>query len=211
MNKELNFSEQLLTDAQIKKQDGEEELDQRSEQAIDKEMQHHLKRIIEALLFASPEPLPFAKIREITDTIVPLPPRQLRHLLSELKEEYLQEKRAFQLEEIALGYALRTHEAFAPYLELLYRNKRTEKLSLPSTEVLAIIAYRQPITRPQIDAIRGVDSSGTLMQLLERELIEPAGKLETPGRPTLYRTTRGFLKHFGLKDLSALKKTGDIS
>lgn len=173
---------------------------------IDSQLQHHLKRVIEALLFTSADPLPLAKIREVTDTILPLRPRQLRELLDELKQEYISQQRAFKLEEIAQGYVLRTHEEYASYLELFYRQKRGEKLSLASTEVLAIIAYRQPITKPQIDAIRGVDSSGTLAQLIERELVEPVGKLEGPGRPNLYGTTKEFLKHFGLKDLNELKK-----
>ena len=160
---------------------------------------------MEALLFASPDPLPLVKIREVTDTILPLRPRQLRQILDELKQEYLAQQRAFQLEEIAQGYVLRTYEEYAPYLELFHRNRRSEKLSNASTEVLAIIAYRQPITRPQIDAIRGVDSSGTVVQLLERHLIEPIGKLEAPGRPTLYGTTKEFLKHYGLKDIAELK------
>ena len=177
-----------------------------SSQKLEAHLQHHLKRVIEALLFASPDPLSFNKIREITDTILPLRPKQLKDLLEELKHDYLDQKRAFQLEEIAQGYVLRTHEEYAPYVNLLLRQKRSEKLSYASTEVLAIIAYRQPVTRPQVDAIRGVDSSGTLMQLLERQLIEPVGKLEAPGRPTLYATTKDFLKHFGLKDLSELKQ-----
>ena len=172
---------------------------------VDQQLQHHLKRVIEALLFASPDPFPLVKIREVTETILTLRPRQLRQILEELKQEYLAQQRAFKLEEIAQGYVLRTYEEYAPYLDLLHRQRRGEKLSHASTEVLAIIAYRQPITRPQIDAIRGVDSSGTLMQLLERQLIEPIGKLEAPGRPTLYGTTKEFLKHFGLKDLSTLK------
>ncbi len=172
---------------------------------IDQQLQQHLKRVMEALLFASRDPLPLHKIREVTDTILPLRPRQLRQILDELKQEYLTQKRAFQLEEIALGYVLRTYEEYALYIDLLLRHKRGEKISHASTEVLAIIAYRQPITRPQIDAIRGVDSSGTLMQLLERQLVEPVGKLEAPGRPTLYATTKEFMKHFGLKDLSELK------
>lgn len=171
---------------------------------VSQQLRHHLKRVIEALLFASPDPLPLPKIREVTDTILPIPPRQIRQILDELKQEYLGQQRSFQLEEIAQGYVLRTYEDYAPYLDLLHRQKRGEKLSHASTEVLAIIAYRQPVTRPQIDAIRGVDSSGSLMQLLERQLIEPMGKLEAPGRPTLYGTTREFLKHFGLKDLSEL-------
>lgn len=174
---------------------------------IDQHLQKHLKKVMEALLFASPDPIPLVKIREVTDTILPLRPRQLRQILDELKQEYLSQQRAFQLEEIAQGYVLRTYEEYAPYLDLLHRQKRSEKLSHASTEVLAIIAYRQPITRPQIDAIRGVDSSGTLMQLLERQLVEPIGKLEAPGRPTLYGTTKEFLKHYGLKDITELKRT----
>lgn len=173
---------------------------------IDQQLRQHLKRVIEALLFASPDPLPLAKMREVTDTILPLRPRQLREILGELKQDYLAQQRAFKLEEIAQGYVLRTYEEYAPYLDLLHRQRRGEKLSYASTEVLAIIAYRQPITRPQIDAIRGVDSSGTIMQLLERQLIESVGKLEAPGRPTLYSTTKEFLKHFGLRDLNELSK-----
>jgi segregation and condensation protein B len=172
---------------------------------IDQQLKQHVKRVIEALLFSSSDPLTLNKIREVTDTILPLPLRQLRGFLSELKEEYLSQQRAYRLEEIAEGYVLLTHEEYAPYLELLYRQKRGEKLSQAATEVLAIIAYKQPITRPQIDAIRGVDSSGTIAQLIERLLIEAVGKLEAPGRPTLYATTKKFLKHFGLKDLDQLK------
>lgn len=172
---------------------------------IDQQLKHHLKRVVEALIFTSAEPLPLAKIREVTDTIIPLRPRQLRAVIDELKQEYLSQQRSFKLDEIAQGYVLRTHEEYASYIDLLYRQRRGEKLSPAGTEVLAIVAYRQPITRPQIDAIRGVDSSGTLMQLLERQLIEPVGKLDAPGRPTLYATTKEFLKHFGLKDLSELK------
>jgi segregation and condensation protein B len=173
--------------------------------AIDQQLRTHLKRVMEALLFATSDPLPLIKIRAVTDTIYPLRPKQLREILEELKYDYIAQQRAFKLEQIAQGYVLRTHEDYAPYLDLLYRQKRGEKLSPASTEVLAIIAYRQPITRPQIDAIRGVDSSGTIAQLLERQLIEPLGRSDAPGRPTLYGTTKEFLKHFGLKDLSVLK------
>jgi segregation and condensation protein B len=165
-----------------------------------------VKRIIEALLFASSEPLSFIRIKEITDSYYPMKPRALRELIEELKEDYVVQKRAFRLDEIALGFLVQSNEEFRPYIEQLYRNKRTEKLSQPSTEVLAIIAYRQPITKPQIEAIRGVDSTGTLQNLIERGLIEPVGKLEVPGRPTLYGITKGFLFHFGLKDLTELPK-----
>ncbi len=163
-----------------------------------------LKRIIEALLFVSHEPISFNKIREVLDTLEPIKPRQLEDLLQELAEEFILQQRAFRLEEIAQGYILRTCKEYGPYIDLLFRNKRTEKLSPAAAEVLAIIAYRHPITRPQIDAIRGVDSSGVIQSLLERQLIESVGQMQVPGRPTLYGITPFFLKHFGLRDLKEL-------
>lgn len=163
-----------------------------------------IKRVIEALLFTSNEPIPFTKIREITDTINPLHPRVLRAMIQELEEEYRIQHRAFRLEEIAQGFILRTGEEYCPYIELMGRNKRTEKLSQAAAEVLAIIAYRQPITRPQIESIRGVDCSGIIQTLQERQLINAVGKLETAGRPTLFGTTKDFLKHFGLRDAKEL-------
>lgn len=173
-------------------------------QQQEKFVKQHAKRIIEALLFASSDPLPFTKIREVVDTFQLLKPRLLRELINELQQEYLSQQRAFRLEEIAQGFLLRTCEEYSPFIDLLHRNKRTEKLSQASAEVLAIIAYKQPITRPQIEAIRGVDCSGIMQNLLERQLIEPVGKLEAPGRPTLYGITKDFLKHFGLRDLQEL-------
>lgn len=173
-------------------------------QKQEKFIRQHAKRIIEALLFANSDPLPFNKIREIVDTFQPLKPSLLRDLINELQQEYLSQQRAFRLEEIAEGFLLRTCEEYGPFIDLIHRNKRTEKLSQASAEVLAIIAYRQPITRPQIEAIRGVDCSGIVQNLLERQLIEPNGKLEAPGRPTLYVTTKGFLQHFGLKSAQDL-------
>lgn len=168
-----------------------------------------VKRLIEALLFASNEPLTFQKIRDVADQLHPLRPKQLREIIFELQDDYLTQQRGFRLEEISQGYLLRTCEEFSPYIELLYRNKRTEKLSHAAAEVLAIIAYRQPITRPQIEAIRGVDCSGVIMSLLDRELITAVGRMEAPGRPTLYGITHEFLSHFGLKDLKELPPLAD--
>jgi len=176
---------------------------------LDKALKLRAKRIIEALLFSSSDPIAFTKIREITDTIHEFKPREIRQMIDDLREEYMTQQRAYRLEEIAQGFVLRTCEELGSYIDLLHRNKRTEKLSYAATEVLAIIAYRQPITRPQIDAIRGVDSSGVIQSLLERQLIEPSGKLEAPGRPTLFSITKDFLKHFGLRDLNELPKIGN--
>lgn len=164
----------------------------------------HVKHIIEALLFASSEPLTLVKLREIIEAFCPIKPRVLRDLISELQQEYISQQRAFRLEEIAQGFLLRTCEEYASYIDLLHRNKRAEKLSPASAEVLAIIAYKNPITKAQIESIRGVDSSGIMQNLVERQLIEAVGRLEAPGRPTLYSTTKDFLKHFGLRDLHDL-------
>ena len=169
MSKELNFFqneveiETLPIDATLEKLTDEsveissEDVENGDWVQINQHLRSHIKRVIEALLFTSPDPLLLTKIREVTDTISPLRPRQLRQIIEELKEEYLTQQRAFKLEEIGQGYVLRTYEEYAPYVDLLYRQKRWDKLSHASTEVLAIIAYRQPITRPQIDAIRGAD------------------------------------------------------
>ncbi len=177
-----------------------------SEEATDDPIERYVKQIIEALLFAGSEPLSLEKIKEIVDIYHPVKPRVLRQLMAELQQEYLVQKRSFKIEEVAQGFVLVSLKEFNHYIDQLHRNRRTEKLSHAAVEVLAIIAYRQPVTRPQIEAIRGVDSSGTLQSLMERGLIEITGKLETPGRPALYGITKEFLAHFGLKDLNALPR-----
>lgn len=163
--------------------------------------EREIKRIIEALLFASGEPLCLQKIKEIIQTNYPIRSTELQRILESLAEEYINEGHAFQISEVAGGYLLRTVEQMHPYVELLYQDRRGEKLSRAATEVLAIIAYRQPITRREIEDIRGVDSSGTVISLMERGLIEAVGRKEAPGRPIQYGVTNRFLQYFGLKDL----------
>lgn len=168
------------------------------------ELHQEIKGTVEALLFASREPLPLKSIRDITDNISPLKPRALKAIIDELKSEYEKSQRSFQIDEIGDGYLLRTVPRYGPYVELLLNRRRQEKLSPAATEVLAIVAYRQPVTRSVIDGIRGVDSSGALYALIERELIECVGRLEAPGRPALYSVTSRFMQHFGIKDLEEL-------
>ncbi|KAF3361933.1 Segregation and condensation protein B [Chlamydiales bacterium STE3] len=174
------------------------------EQQLEQELKTKAKRIIEALLFASSEPLSFQKIVEVISSFAPFKARAVKELIEDLKVDYISQERAFRLEEVATGYTLKTCEEYSSYIEMLFRSKRGEKLSQAAAEVLAIIAYKQPITRPQIDALRGVDSSGTIHNLLERQLIEATGKLEAPGRPTLYGITQHFLSHFGLRNINEL-------
>jgi segregation and condensation protein B len=213
MAHEINLFEEEVTQSQKTFKQGtlpgilEAAQSTRQNQKQEKFFREHVKRIIEALLFASSDPIPFNKIREVTDAFHPYKPRILREIIEDLQQDYLTQQRAFRLEEIAQGFILRTCEEYSPYIKQLYRNKRTEKLTQAAAEVLAIIAYRQPITRSQIEAIRGVDCSGILQSLLERQLIEPVGKLETAGRPTLYGITADFLKHFGLRNIQELKNS----
>lgn len=168
------------------------------------QLHSHLKRIIEALLFAANMPLSFIKIREILAHCYELKPKVLRQIIEELQHEYITQQRAFRLEEVAQGYTLKACAEYRSYIDLLYRDKRGEKLSPASAEVLAIIAYKQPITRSQVDAIRGVDSSGPIGNLLERQLIVALGKSPGPGRPSLYGISKEFLHYFGLRDLNEL-------
>ena len=163
-----------------------------------------IKRIIEALLFSSSEALSIVKFKEIIHTSHPIRSREVQQLIEELSQEYKKEQRAFQIDHIAGGYLLRTEPDMRTYVEQLYQDRRGEKLSQAATEVLAIVAYRSPITRREIEKLRGVDSSAVLTSLIERGLVEAMGKKEAPGRPQQFGTTKQFLHHFGLKDLREL-------
>lgn len=165
------------------------------------------KRIIEALLFASNEPLTPQKMREIIETAFPISTREIKRLIEEMQAQYAEERRAFCLEMIADGYVLRSHATYSPYVQLLFTNRKKERLSQASLETLAIVAYKQPVTKSQIEMVRGVDCSGVLQHLQERGLLEVSGRLEAPGRPVLFVTTRDFLKYFGLKSLTDLPAT----
>lgn len=200
MNKEINLiEEETCEEVEIS-----EVVEQIDRQEHREETHSQLKRIIEAVLFASPDPVPFKKIRELIDSFEPRTAQEVKELMDELAQEYDIDQRAFRMEEIAQGYVLRSRPEYSIYLDLVFKNKKVERLSASATEVLAIIAYRQPMTRPQLESIRGVDSSGVVASLLERELIESKGKAEVAGRPTLYGTTSKFLQYYGLNDVKDL-------
>jgi len=163
-----------------------------------------IKRIVEAVLFASGEPVPLQKIREIIESTHTVTLSELKVILEMMQAEYKDQKRAFCLEMIAEGYVLRTEPTYSPYVKMLFANRKKDRLSQAALETLAIIAYKQPVTKAQIELIRGVDCSGVLQHLQERALIEIADRLEAPGRPALFATTREFLKHFRLRNLKDL-------
>ena len=166
------------------------------------------KRILEALLFASSKPLTLNEIKKVAPS--GLAPKQIETILSELKEEYDREARSFELIQIAGGFQIVTRKAYAPWIAKLEFQKRVRQASHSALETLAILAYKQPITRAEIEEIRGVDVSGVLSTLLEREFVKMVGKKEVPGRPFLYGTTDKFLEHFGLKSLTDLPQIGEI-
>lgn len=160
------------------------------------------KKVIEALLFVSDKPLSVDTLRDVLKEVdAPL----IKSITDELNGEYAATGRSFQIKEIAGGYQILTDAVYSRWISLLYK-KGPDRLTGPSLETLAIIAYKQPITRSEIEAIRGVNVERILHTLEEKELIRTRGRLEAPGRPILYGTTTDFLQHFGLKSLDELPK-----
>ena len=160
----------------------------------------NLKPIIEALLFVSGDPLPFRRLAEVLEE----EPDIVKLALDELAADYADRPGGLQLLEVAGGYQLRTRQDHAVYVRRMLERKKKVTISGPALETLAIIAYRQPLIRAEIEAIRGVTVDGVLRSLLDKRLIKVAGVKEAPGRPNLYRTTKKFLEFFGLNALSDL-------
>ncbi len=159
------------------------------------------KPILEALLFVSPEPLSIERLQEVLEG---MDRSRIQSLLGMMANEYEQNGHGLQLVEVAGGYQLTTKTECAPWIRRLDEIRTASRLSRPALETLAIIAYKQSITRPEIEEIRGVDTSGVIKTLLERRLIKITGRREAAGRPLLYGTTKEFLGYFGLRDLSGL-------
>jgi segregation and condensation protein B len=164
-------------------------------------------QIVEAVLFASDAPLTPGEIARADER---LDEDQVEEALQMLKAEYEDAQRAFQLTEIAEGYQILTRPEFAPYLERFDNVPRANRLSGPSLETLAIIAYRQPIGRIDIEYIRGVNSSGVIRTLQDRSLIDIVGRGDGLGRPLLYGTTQHFQEHFGFASLDDLPRPDEL-
>ena len=159
--------------------------------------------VVEALLFASDAPLEPERIREVLDLGGVA---EARALVDELRARYDDANRALTITEVGGGYRMMTRAELAPWLVRLARARTRVRLSRASLEALAIVAYKQPVSRPEVDAVRGVNSEGVLDNLLERRLVRITGRKEAPGRPYLFETTREFLVAFGLRDLGDLPK-----
>jgi segregation and condensation protein B len=166
--------------------------------------------IAEALILASPEPIPLPRLASL---IPSCKPAMARGLVEELNAEYARRGRAFEITEVAGGFQVRTLPVFASYVQAS-QPERPLRLSQAALETLAVIAYRQPATRAEIEYVRGVDVGAVLRSLLERALVRIAGHREVPGRPLLYATTRRFLEVFGLariEDLPTLRELAELA
>lgn len=181
-----------------------------------------LVHVVEALLFSARKPLAATDITKLirqaggVDEFTPNEWATVREAdiaaaLEQLKIEYIEQQRAFQLVERAEGWQLATDSAYASYVEQLFPEPKPARLSSPALETLAIIAYRQPITRADVEAVRGVNIDAVLQTLMERGLVKISGRAEKiPGRPLLYETTQFFLDHFGLRNLDELPNVEEL-
>jgi segregation and condensation protein B len=180
----------------------------------------NLKSIVEALIFASDVPLSLKQIKEIINEpskkflsengSLTITEEDVKKAIDDLNLEYSERGSSFRIIEIAGGYQFATLPEFAKWVGKLFKERSKKKLSQAALETLAIIAYKQPISKPEIESIRGVNVDHVIKNLLERKLITIVGRAETIGRPLLYGTTQEFLKYFGLKNLSDLPKPTEI-
>ena len=181
-----------------------------------------IKHAVEALVFASPKPISLEEIAKairgaaVESEILTVQPlsetteADVAAALEELKAEYAQQERAFQITEQINGWSMTTVKDAADFVRQLYPEAKPTRLSGPALETLAIIAYRQPVTRADMEAVRGVAVDGVMQVLLDRSLVKIIGRAEVPGRPLLYATTEYFLQHFGLKNVDELPNADEL-
>jgi segregation and condensation protein B len=165
------------------------------------------RAVIEAVLLSADSPVAATRLAEVVDGHTP---RDLAHLVDELRDQYQQSQRGFTIVEVAGGYQLATRPELSPWLRRFHKDRAQVRLSQAALEALAIIAFKQPVTRIEIDSIRGVNSSGVMQTLLEVGMIRLVGRSEGIGKPMLFGTTREFLIHFGLKSLAELPRPREL-
>ncbi|GAN33830.1 MAG: SMC-Scp complex subunit ScpB [Candidatus Brocadia sp. AMX2] len=166
-----------------------------------------IKPIVESLVFAAEEPI---TLRKLTDIIEGVDSVQIQEAITQLKNDYDMQGRAFQIEEIAGGYQLFTKPEYYEWIAKLRKKTGETKLSQAALETLAIIAYKQPILRANLEAIRGVQSGQIIRLLMEKDLVKVVGRDESLGHPLLYGTTKKFLEYFGLNDIKDLPKIEEL-
>jgi segregation and condensation protein B len=165
------------------------------------------KSLIEAVLFVSGEPVNLASLKGVLD----MPEADIKQGIDELIAEYRERDRGLLILEIAQGFQMVTNPLYAKILRKFSNTATSNKLSMPALETLAIVAYRQPLIKTEIEQIRGVNSDGVIKSLLDKRLIRIIGQKEAPGKPLLYGTTKEFLQYFGLKDLTELPTLKELT
>jgi len=171
-----------------------------------------INKIVEALLFASPEPLTQAQLNSIIEPDLVDPDlTKLEIIVEDLRNKYLENDNAFTIIQVAYGYQIVSRSEYEVFIRRLLRKSGRLALTNASLETLAIVAYRQPVNRYEIESIRGVDSSGVLKTLLSKNLIKIKGRDSGPGRPLLYNTTEKYLEYFGLSNLSEMPKLSELA
>lgn len=188
-------------------QELEEDVESQDDEPIESLGRDETRQALHALLFVSDRPLSADRLAEALGDIER---DVVATLLDELREELEEKGAPYVLREIAGGYQLTTKGAYAPYIRRLLQIKRSNRLSRAVLETLAIIAYKQPVTRSEVEAVRGVSVSHAFDILQEKRLIKVSGIAEVPGRPRLYRTTEEFLVHFGIKSLKELPSIEEL-
>ncbi|MGI8905593.1 MAG: SMC-Scp complex subunit ScpB [Candidatus Sumerlaeaceae bacterium] len=199
---ELEYVKPASTDKKGKKQDDDEDATNLTLSSVS-----DARAVIEGYLFTSNEPLSVQRLSRLMNN---LHPRTVRGLLLELQMEYDSRPGALQIVEIAGGFQMATRPHLADWMFRMHRHKRRSALSPATLETLAIVAYKQPITKGEVEAIRGVESSGTVRTLQDLNLVEASGRREVIGRPQLFVTTDQFLKAFGLKSLADLPSISEL-
>jgi len=167
-----------------------------------------MKKTIEALLFVSQGPLTIDGIQKVLEQSTP---EEILAAINELNSEYSERQSPIEIIEIAGGWQMATKKEYAPFIKKMYKKETTIKLSNSAMETLAIIAYKQPVTRGEMEQIRGVESSGVVRTLIEKNLVRICGKKDTVGNPVLYGTTQQFLIYFGLKSADDLPSLEEIA
>ena len=170
---------------------------------MDQTQIEYIKGIIEAILFVSDKPVTVEQFKQVVEEASP---SDIEKIIGLLKDDYAQKVGGITIADIAGGYQMLSNPSYASYIRAFYKTRTKEKLSRPSLETLAIIAYKQPVSRADIEIIRGVNSDGVMAHLLSKGLVKIVGRKEVPGRPFLYGTTKEFLEYFGLKSLEDLPK-----
>jgi segregation and condensation protein B len=170
--------------------------------------ENNIKSVIESLLFASEKPLMIEQIKAVLGGI---DSTKIRELLQEMQLDFEQAKRGIRIIEVAGGFRMITAPDTSPFLRKFFRERKVERLSKPALETLAIIAYKQPVTKLEIESFRNVNVDGVISSLLDKSLIRVAGRKKAPGSPFVFGTTRQFLEYFGLNSLDELPKMEEFS